>query len=129
MELRELQLKLPEITSLGAQLVAVSPQLPDNSLSTAEKLSLTFEILSDVGNKVARNFGIVFTLPETLRDIYKGFGIDLPASNGDQTFELPVPATYIINRQGIIEYAFVDIDYTQRMEPAMIVEILKKNIG
>ena len=121
MELRALQLKLPEITSLGAQLVAVSPQLPDNSLSTAEKLSLTFEVLSDVGNKVARNFGIVFTLPEALRDIYKGFGIDLPASNGDQTFELPVPATYIINRQGIIEYAFVDIDYTQRMEPAMIV--------
>ena len=102
LELRALQLKLSEITSLGAQLVAVSPQLPDNSLSTAEKLSLTFEVLSDVGNKVARDFGIVFTLPETLRDIYKGFGIDLPASNGDQTFELPVPATYIIDRQGII---------------------------
>ena len=95
-------------------------------MSTAEKLALSFEVLSDVGNNVAREYGIVFTLPETLRDIYKGSGIDLPASNGDQTFELPIPATYVINNQGIIEYAFVNVDYTQRMEPDMIIEELKK---
>jgi peroxiredoxin len=95
-------------------------------LSTAEKLSLSFEVLSDVGNKVSRDYGIVFTLPETLRGIYKASGIDLPASNGDQTFELPIPATYVVNRQRMIGYAFVNIDYTKRMEPDMIIEVLKK---
>ena len=88
-----MQLELPGIKKLGASLVAVSPQTPDNSVSTAERLKLTFEVLSDVGNRVARQFGIVFTLSEELRPIYAGFGIDIPAANGDDTFELPMPAT------------------------------------
>jgi peroxiredoxin len=121
-----LQRALPEIEALGAQLVTVSPQLPDNSLSTAEKLDLTFEVLSDVGNRVAREFGLVFTLPEEMRSIYQDFGIDLPAANGDESFELPMPATYVIDKSGIVRLAFVDIDYTRRLDPDDIIDALKK---
>ena len=121
-----MQRTLPEIEALGAQLVTVSPQLPDNSLSTAEKLDLTFEVLSDVGNRVAREFGLVFTLPEEMRSIYQDFGIDLPAANGDESFELPMPATYVIDKSGIVRLAFVDIDYTRRLDPDDIIDALKK---
>jgi peroxiredoxin len=100
LELRALQQALPKIQSQGANLVTISPQTPDLSLSTAEKHNLSFEVLSDVGNQVARQFGLVFTLPESLRPIYQAFGIDLPAHNGDQSFELPVPATYVVNTDG-----------------------------
>lgn len=120
-----MQLTLPDIEALGAQLVTVSPNLPDKSLSTAEKHALTFEVLSDVGNKVAHDFGLVFTLAEELRPIYASFGIDIPAFNGDDNFELPFPASYVIDTDGTIAYAFVDVDYTKRLEPAEIVEILK----
>ncbi len=121
-----MQRTLPEIEALGAQLVTVSPQLPDNSLSTAEKLDLTFEVLSDVGNRVAREFGLVFTLPEEMRSIYQDFGIDLSAANGDESFELPMPATYVIDKSGIVRLAFVDIDYTRRLDPEDIIASLKK---
>lgn len=92
----------------------------------AEKLELTFEVLSDVGNKVARKFGLVFTLPDEMQSIYRDFGIDLPAANGDESFELPMPATYVIDRSGIIRLAFVDIDYTKRLDPEEIIRTLKE---
>ena len=120
-----MQLELPNIESLGAQLVAISPNLPDKSLSTVEKNHIAFEVLSDVENHVARDFGLVFTLSEELRPIYASFGIDIPAFNGDDTFELPMPATYVIDTDGIITYAFVDPNYTNRLEPAEIVNVLK----
>ena len=120
-----MQLVLPEIESLGASLVAVSPQLPDNSLSTAEKNNLTFEVLSDVGSHVARNYGLIFTLPEALRPIYQGFGIDLPAANGDESFELPLPATYVVDTSCTIRFAFVDVDYSKRIEPSEVIDALK----
>jgi peroxiredoxin len=121
-----LQRSLPEIKSLGAELVTISPQLPDNSLSTAEKLALDFEVLSDVGNNVAGTFGIVFKLSEKVQEIYKNFGIDLPSANGDQSFDLPIPATYVIARDGVIQHAFVDADYTNRLDPEIIIEELQK---
>ena len=120
LELRALQQALPEFKALGASLVAISPQTPDNSLSTTEKNELSFEVLSDVGNQVARQLGLVFQIPEQLRPIYQNFGIDLPEHNGDETFELPIAATYVINRDGKVVYAFVNPDYTQRAEPADI---------
>ena len=121
-----MQQSLPQMKALGAQLVAVSPQLPDNSLSTAEKLSLGFEVLSDVGNKVAREFGLVFKLSDRKQEIYKSFGIDLETANGDQSFELPVPATYVSDNKGIVQYAFIDADYTNRLDPEIIIAELKK---
>jgi peroxiredoxin len=119
-----LQLELPRIKELGATLITVSPQTPDNSLSTAEKLKLEFEVLSDVGNRVARQFGIVYQLPEDLRSVYAGFDIDLPAANGDETFELPLPATYVVDRDRKIRMAFVDVDYTKRVDPEEVIAVL-----
>ena len=125
LELRALQAALPEIRELGASLVAISPQTPDQSLSTSEKNELEFSVLSDVGNQVAREFGLVFSLPESLRPIYAQFGIDIPAHNGDDSFDLPVPATYVIDRDGTIKYSFVNVDYQQRGEPSEIVAALR----
>jgi len=124
-ELRALQARLSEINAAGATLVAVSPQTPDNSLSTAEKLDLAFPVLSDEGNVVADSFGLVFSVPETQRQVYQGFGIDIPAANGDDTFRLPVPATYVISRDGTIAWRFVDSDYTKRAEPDDVIAAVK----
>ncbi|MGJ3246568.1 MAG: peroxiredoxin-like family protein [Elainellaceae cyanobacterium] len=124
LELRALQQALPDIQAQGATLVAISPQTPDHSLSAAEKHELAFEVLSDVGNQVAREFGLVFKLSPKLLPIYEKFGIDIAAHNGDESYELPIPATYVVDRNGTIVHAFVDADYTQRLEPAEIVEAL-----
>jgi peroxiredoxin len=121
-----LQRSLPEIKSLGAELVTISPQLPDNSLSTAEKLALDFEVLSDVGNNVARDFGLVFKLSEKAQEIYKNFGIDLVSANDDQSFELPIPATYIVAQDSVIQHAYIDADYTNRLDPEIIITELQK---
>lgn len=121
-----MQLELAALTDRKAQLIAISPQLPDQSLALQEKEGLAFPILCDSKNNVARDFGLVFTLPETLRPVYTGFGINLPAANGDESFELPVPATYVIDRNSQIVLDFVEINHTLRLEPASIVEALKK---
>lgn len=124
LELRALQAALPEFKARGAELVAISPETPDASLSTAEKNELEFTVLSDVGAKVAEQFGLVFTLPESLRPVYEQFGIDVPAHNGDDTFQLPVPATYVIGTDGSIKFAFANPDYRQRAEPSLILAAL-----
>jgi peroxiredoxin len=113
-ELRGLQRVLPEITALGASLVAISPQLPDNSLSTEEKNHLAFPVLSDVGNIVARQFGIVYRLPDDLLETYVAFNHGLADMNGeDGATELPMPATYVLDPSGVVRVAFVDEDYTK----------------
>ena len=124
MELRALQAALPEIEAKGATLVAISPETPDASLSTKEKNELSFQVLSDRGNVLARQLGLVFALPESLRPIYRNFGIDIPAHNGDDTFELPLPATYVVSADGTIIYSFANADYTQRLDPAEIIKAL-----
>ena len=123
--LRALQKALPEITSLGAQLVAISPQTPDESLSTAEKNELAFFVLSDVGSETAKAFGIAFDLAEELRPIYARFGHALPAKNGDESWVLPIPATYVVDTDGTIALAFRDVDYRNRLEPAEIIGALR----
>lgn len=125
LKLKALAQALPKMKELGARLVGVSPELPDNSLNTVEKLALPFDVLSDVGNVVARTYGVVMRVPEPLRPYYQQWGIDLPKANGDDSFELPIPATYVIDRHGIIRAAHVDRDYTKRMEPADIISALK----
>jgi len=125
LELSALQAHLPEIEALGAQLIAVSPQTPDASLSTAEKHELGFEVLSDAGNEVARRFGLIFQLPKSLREVYDGFGIDLPATNGNASYELPMPATYVLETDGTIRYAFVNPDYTKRADPDAILDAVR----
>jgi len=94
-----------------------------------EKDELSFEVLSDVGNQVAHKFGLVYTVPEVLRPIYQRFGIDLPLANGDETFELPIPATYVVKPDGTIADAFVNPDYTQRQDHESIVTVLQNLKG
>lgn len=122
--LHYLQEELPNFKAQGANLIALSPELPDQSISTAEKLTLEFEVLSDIGNHIAKKYGVVYQLTDEVADIYiTKFG--LHEHNGDASSELPLAATYIINTDGIIEYAFLDIDYRNRAEPSEITEFLK----
>lgn len=125
LELKALQEKNDELISLGAKLIAISPQTPDTSLTTKEKNELAFEVLSDIDNKIAKDYGLVFSLAEELRPIYLSFGIDVPTSNGDDSYELPMPATYVINKNKEIVFAFIDEDYTKRGEPQDVVDAIK----
>lgn len=124
LELRAYQAVLPQITELGGRLVAISPQLPDGSLSTAEANALTFDVLSDVGNRTARQFGLVFALPQELRDAMQAANRGLPGVNGDDSWELPLPATYVIGQDGRVALAYVDVDYRNRLEPDAILAAL-----
>lgn len=124
-QLRAYQAVLPEIVEQGARLVAVSPQRPDGSLGTAEKNALTFDVLSDVGNEVARSYGLVYALPEELRDALRSNDKALPTINGDESWELPVPATYVIAKDGRVALAFLDVDYRKRLAPEAILAALR----
>jgi peroxiredoxin len=121
-----LQLELARIKDLGASVAAVSPETPETLLSTIEKHNLTLELLSDRGNNVARQYGLAFTVPPELRPVYESFKIDIPAANGDDTYGLPIPATYIIDWDRKIRTAFLDADYTKRLDPEAIIEALKQ---
>lgn len=121
--LRQLQIELPNFKENGASLLALTPELPDSSLSTQEKNNLEFEVLSDVGNKIAKEYGIVFKLIDEVAVRYNdGFG--LHEFNGDDSNELPLAATYVINQDAEIVYAFLDADYRNRAEPSEITEVL-----
>ena len=124
-QLRAYQAVLPEITALGGRLVAISPQLPDGSLSTAEANALTFDVLSDVGNGLARRFGLVWSLPEELRAALRSNNKALPGFNGDNSWELPVPATFVIGRDGRVALAAIEVDYRKRLEPDAILAALR----
>jgi peroxiredoxin len=113
------------MTALGAMLVAISPQLPDGSLSTTELNKLKFDVLSDVGNRVARSFGLVYALPNELRAALTSNRKALPGINGDDSWELPLPATYVIAPDGKIVLAEIELDYRQRLEPEAIVGVLR----
>ena len=126
LELQALQKVLPEIKANNATLLAISPELPNNSLTTQEKYELEFPVLSDPDNRVAKKFGLVFELGRELVSLYKeNFDVDLVAINGMEKVELPIPATYVVDREGVIQYAFVDADYTKRAEPDEILKVLK----
>jgi peroxiredoxin len=115
--LKAMQERHSDIESREATFVAISPQTPDNSLTTQEKAGLQFPVLSDSGNEVARSFGIVFKLDDALKAVQESFGVDIPAFNGDQSFELPVPATYLISEDGVVLKSFVEVDYMKRLSP------------
>src|SRR5271163_3724795 len=108
-ELKAYQELLPQIAAAGASLVAISPEKPDETVSTAEKNALTFHVLSDIGQKVGRAFGLVYEFTEELKSAYRGFNLDIPARNGTaDEWALPIAATYVIDRDGSIIYAYKD---------------------
>jgi peroxiredoxin len=119
--LRALQSRLPEIKSLGGSLIAISPEVPNQSLSTTEKLALEFDVLSDADNFVARLFGLVYRISDAARERLQAFGRDLVAHNGTDRWELPITATYVINQEGLIVFDHVEADYRERLDPATIV--------
>lgn len=119
---------LPQIKELGANLVAISPEIPDSSLSTKQKGELSYYVLSDIGNEVARKYGIVYTLPEVVQKQFEG-RLDVNSYNGDTKKELPLAVTYIIDKNGKITYAFLDTDYKKRAEPEEILKALKELKG
>lgn len=126
MELQALQTALPEFAKLGASLVAISPQTAPNSRKSTRENNVTFPILSDEKGAVGEAFGLKFNLPDYLVDLYKGFKNDLPTFNDDPGWTLPMPARYVIARDGTIVYAEVNPDYTQRPDPEELLPALRK---
>lgn len=124
-ELESLQAVLPQMQAAGASLVAISPQTLKHSGFTADQHELRFPVLSDPGNRVARQFGLVYRLPQELEQLYRSIFINLPNSNGDQSWELPIPATYVLDRDGTVLYVFADADHMRRAEPAELLERLR----
>jgi len=125
MELEALQQALPEIQKLGATLVAISPLREPFLKQVVDKNHLEFDLLRDQRNIVAGKFGLVFSLPQDLLDLYKSFGVDLPRFNGDDSWTLPMPARYVIDQQGMIRSADINPDYTVRPDPAETIAVLK----
>lgn len=119
-----MHLVMPEIERAGATLVAVSPQTVQQSFFMRDQHRLRFPVLSDAGNNVARQFGLTYRVPDEQKAVYQRAFVNLPFVNGDESGELPIPATYLIDRDGSVLYASANEDYTERPEPAEIVRLL-----
>lgn len=117
LELRSYQQRLGDFDRLGATLVAVSPETPDDTFDTAQKNALAFEVLSDVEGRLADALGIRFQLTPAIRALYEKFGHDLPTRNGDGRWSLPMPATFVVAKGGVIASVFADPDYRTRLDP------------
>ncbi len=124
-QLQALQSSLADLHDAGAKLVAITPELPANTKETAEKNELRFLVLHDDQNKLAHQYGIVFDLPDSIAPLYRD-RLQLPKVNGYEKLELPLAATYIVDRDGVIRWAFLDADYKKRAEPDDVVEAVKK---
>ena len=125
MELQALEALRPEIERLGGSLVAISPQTPVNSRKSRRENGLGFPILSDRGNEVAAAFGLRFTLPDYLVELYRGLGNQLPTFNGEGSWTLPMPGRFVIGQDRVVRYAEVSPDYTRRPEPEDLLPVLR----
>jgi peroxiredoxin len=123
-QMEAMNLVLPEIEQASARLVAISPQTVQQSFFMRDQHKLRFLLLSDAGNNVARQFGLTYRVPHEQQAVYQRAFVNLPFVNGDNSWELPIPATYIIDRDGTVLYASADEDYTERPEPEEIVRLL-----
>lgn len=125
LELKAYQEILPELLSMGASLVAISPEKPTYGLSTVETNALTFEVLCDTGQTVGRAFGLVYDFSNDLKSAYQSFDLDIAARNDTPgEWSLPVSATYVIARSGVIIYAHTDVDYRDRAEPRDVLQAI-----
>jgi peroxiredoxin len=122
--LHELQRALDDMQTLDAQLVAISPELQERALATQAKHKLAFPLLSDKGNAIARQYGIAYRIPQRVVPFYDEL-FDLRRANGDDSYELPLTATYVVDRAGVVRYAFLDPDYTERAAPKLVLEVLR----
>jgi peroxiredoxin len=126
LELRAWERHQGDLQALQASFVAISPEVPQKGAETAKSKQLSFPVLSDEGFRVCEQFGLVFKLSPEAIALYRDFGVDLPAINGGSEWTLPVPATFVVGRDGIIRWAFIDADYTKRAEPAEVLNVLRK---
>ena len=120
-----MQRSLQEFYKHKTQLIAISPLTVEHAISLKEKLDLTFTMAVDTGNQASHQFGLAFSLAKPLRPVYEGFGINIPEANGDDSFELPIPATYIIDTNGIVKVAHINVDHTRRLDPEEIISALE----
>lgn len=125
MELEALQEINSEVRALGARIVALTPELERYTRTVHKKLNLTFDILTDLHLNTAKQFGLVFVLPDYLRELYKSFGSTLDRFHDEPAYRLPMPARYVIDKEGIIRAADVNADYTIRPEPSQTVRALR----
>jgi len=116
---------LPQIQAAGASLVAISPQKAQQAFFMHDQHKLRFSLLCDGGNQVARQFGLVYRVPEFQQQVYQRSFVNLPFANGDNSWELPAPATYVTGSDGVIRFARVDVDYRERPEPTEILNVLR----
>jgi len=126
-QMEAMNLILPQIEQAGASLVAVSPQTVKQSFFMHDQHKLRFPLLSDAGNKVARQFGLTYRVPQLQEAVYRRAFVNLPFANGDESWELPIPATYILDRDGRVLYSSANEDYTERPEPSDIVRMLEQH--
>jgi peroxiredoxin len=124
-QMEAMNLVLAQIEHAGAALVAISPQTVKQSFFMHDQHKLRFPLLSDGGNKVAREFGLAYRVPAAQEAVYRRAFVNLPFTNGDQSWELPIPATFILDRDGTVLFASANEDYTERPEPAEIVRLLR----
>jgi peroxiredoxin len=129
MELEALQTINSEVVALGARILVLTPELERYTRALHKKLNLTFDILTDLHLKTAEQFRIVFTLPDYLRDLYKSFGSTLDRFHDEQEYRLPMPARYVVDKQGVIRAADVNADYTIRPEPSATLTQLRTLTG
>lgn len=125
LQLRAMQQSMDEIENAGARLVVLTPELPEKAQETAAANDLDIVALHDEGNAVAREYGLVFSLPDPIIPAYRD-KIKLPEYNGNDDMELPLAATYVIDKSGKITYAFLDADYKKRAEPADVIQAVEK---
>ena len=123
-QMEAMNLIASEVQQSGASLVAISPQTVKQSYFMHDQHKLCFSLLSDAGNSVARQFGIVYKVPDYQQALYKRVFVNLAHANGDESWELPIPATFILNRDGTILFASANEDYTERPEPLEILQVL-----
>jgi len=124
--LQAYQAILPEIAALGGTVVALSPEGPDYAARTAATYGIEFDVCSDPGNEIARRFGLAFRFSPALVESYLSMGRSLEEINGDDAWELPIPATYVVDSDGVVASAHVDADYTKRMEPDAVLAALRR---
>lgn len=122
-QMEAMNLIVPEIEGAGAALTAISPQTVKQSFFMRDQHKLRFLLLSDPGNNVARQFGLTYRVPDEQKAVYQRAFVNLPFMNGNDSWELPIPATYIIDRDGSVLYASANEDYTQRPEPKEILQV------
>jgi peroxiredoxin len=130
LELKAYQSLLPRFAAAGTSLVAISPEKPDDTVTTAEKNALAFPVLSDIGYSVGKAFGIVYAFTDELRSVYGGFNLDIPAKNGTpDDWSLPLSATYVIGADGVILFADTSVDYRYRTDPLDVLAALERRVA